>query len=122
MDQWKVSPLCCCCPFSTLLGFSARKCCIVEKKSCKIHMKIPAPKFFFLKSCWLWLWICNFIIKENLAQVFSCEFCKSSKNAFCYRTPLVAGSSCHLYCNSKYYHSSSEVYLEPCQISMIEHF
>ena len=29
---------------------------------------------------------------------------------------------CHLYCNSKYYHSSSEAHLEPCQISMIELF
>ena len=62
----------------------------------------------------------NFIIKENLAQVFSCEFCEISKNVFSYRTPLVAVSSCHLYCNSKYYHSSSEAYLESCQTSMME--
>ena len=27
-----------------------------------------------------------------LAQVFSCEFCKTSKNTFCYRTPLLAAS------------------------------
>ena len=65
---------------------------------------------------------CNFIKKKSLAQVFSCEFCKISKNTFSYRTPLVAASNCHLYCNSKYYHSSSEAYLEPCQISMIELF
>ena len=32
--------------------------------------------------------ICNFIKKENLAQVFSCEFREISKNTFCYRTPL----------------------------------
>ena len=25
---------------------------------------------------------CNFIKKETLAQVFSCEFCKISKNTF----------------------------------------
>ena len=25
---------------------------------------------------------CNFIKKETLPQVFSCEFCKSSKNTF----------------------------------------
>ena len=25
---------------------------------------------------------CNVIKKENLAQVFSCEFCKTSKNTF----------------------------------------
>ena len=28
--------------------------------------------------------------KETLAQVFSCEFCEISKNAFYYRTPPVA--------------------------------
>ena len=33
---------------------------------------------------------CNFIKKETLAQVFSCEFCEISKNTFFYRTPLVA--------------------------------
>ena len=31
--------------------------------------------------------------KESLAQVFSCEFCKISKNTFCYRTPPVAASN-----------------------------
>ena len=35
---------------------------------------------------------CNFIKKETLAQVFSCEFCKISKNTFLHRTPLVAVS------------------------------
>ena len=34
----------------------------------------------------------NFIKKETLAQVFSCEFCEISKNTFLYRTPLVAAS------------------------------
>ena len=33
---------------------------------------------------------CNFIKKETLAQVFSCEFCEIPKNTFFYRTPLVA--------------------------------
>ena len=33
---------------------------------------------------------CNFIKKEDLAQVFSCEFCRISKNTFFYRTPPVA--------------------------------
>ena len=33
------------------------------------------------------LWTCNFIKKENQAQVFSCEFCEISKSTFCYRTP-----------------------------------
>ena len=34
----------------------------------------------------------NFIKKETLAQVFSCEFCEISKNIFSYKTPLVAAS------------------------------
>ena len=34
----------------------------------------------------------NFIKKETLAQVFFCEFCKSSKNTFSYRTPPMAAS------------------------------
>ena len=35
---------------------------------------------------------CNFIKKENLAQVFSSEFCEVFKNTFFYRTPLVTAS------------------------------
>ena len=35
---------------------------------------------------------CNFIKKETLAQVSSCEFCEISKNNFSHRTPLVAAS------------------------------
>ena len=31
---------------------------------------------------------CNFIKKETLVQVFSCEFCEIFKNTFFYRTPL----------------------------------
>ena len=34
----------------------------------------------------------NFIKKETLAQVFSCEFCKISKITFYYRTPELAVS------------------------------
>ena len=37
----------------------------------------------------------NFIKKETLAQVFSCEFCEISMNTFFYRTPLVAASVLH---------------------------
>ena len=36
--------------------------------------------------------VCNFIEKESVAQVFSCEFCKISKNTFFYQTPPVAAS------------------------------
>ena len=35
---------------------------------------------------------CNYIIKENLAQVLSCEFCKVFENTFIHRTPSVTGS------------------------------
>ena len=35
-------------------------------------------------------WAFNFIKGETLTQVFSCEFCKISKNTFFNRTPLVA--------------------------------
>ena len=35
---------------------------------------------------------CNFIKKETLAQVSSCESCEVSKNTFLHRTPLVAAS------------------------------
>ena len=35
---------------------------------------------------------CNFIKKEILAQVFSCEFCEISKNTFSYRILPVAAS------------------------------
>ena len=39
------------------------------------------------------LWqACNFIKKETLAEVFSCEFCEISKNTFSYTTPPVAAS------------------------------
>ena len=36
--------------------------------------------------------VCNFIKKEVLAQVFSCEFCAISKKTFLHRTPLVTAS------------------------------
>ena len=35
---------------------------------------------------------CNFIKIVTLAQVFSCKFCKISKNTFSYRIPPVAAS------------------------------
>ena len=42
----------------------------------------------------------NFIKKETLAQVFSCEFCEISKNTFSHRTPPVAASDFFLRCNA----------------------
>ena len=38
------------------------------------------------------LQVCNFIKQETLAQVFSCEFRKISKNTFSYRAPPAAAS------------------------------
>ena len=35
---------------------------------------------------------CNFIKKETLAMVFSCEFCEISKSTFSYRAPPVVAS------------------------------
>ena len=40
---------------------------------------------------------CNFIKKETLAQVFSCEFSEISKNTFSYRTPPVAAPTSTLF-------------------------
>ena len=35
---------------------------------------------------------CNFIEKETVTQVFSCEFCEISRNTFSYKTTPVAAS------------------------------
>ena len=72
---------------------------------CDKNNKKPRPfttfdhNFFFYKringtSDWNWVipQICNFIKKESLARVFSCEFCEISKKTFFHKTPLVATS------------------------------
>ena len=51
----------------------------------KIHTIIYSIQLDCVKAC-------NFIKKESLAQVFSCEFCEISKNIFFYRTPPVVAS------------------------------
>ena len=45
---------------------------------------------------------CKFIEKETLTQVFSCEFCKISKNTFSYRRSLVAASVMTLKSDAKF--------------------
>ena len=45
-------------------------------KILKIYRKTPVLEFLFNKVAGL----CNFIEKETLAQVFSCEFCEISMN------------------------------------------
>ena len=51
-------------------------------------MLVPEPHFNKDAG----LQACNFIKKETLAQVFSCEFCEMIKNSFFCRTSLVAAS------------------------------
>ena len=58
----------------------------VLRNFAKFTAKHLCRNFFFNKAC-------NFIKKETLAQVFSCEFCEISKNTFSYRTPLLAASA-----------------------------
>ena len=48
-----------------------------------------ARDYFWIK---LQAGACNFIKKEALTQMFSCEFCEISKNTFFHRTPPVAAS------------------------------
>ena len=55
------------------------------KRSCsykfhKIHRKTPVPESLFKDSCRPQA--CNFVEKEALAQVLSCEFCVISKKTF----------------------------------------
>ena len=46
---------------------------------------------------------CNFIKRESLAQLFSCEFGKISKNTFSYRTPPKSASiGFHVYSMLRY--------------------
>ena len=45
----------------------------------------------------------NVIKKETLTQVFSCEFCESSKNTYFYITPPVVASE-----NKKLYMTTKE--------------
>ena len=56
----------------------------------KIHKKSNVSESLFLKSCSPEA--CNFIKKETLAWLFSCEFCEISKKTFFYGTLLVAAS------------------------------
>ena len=39
-----------------------------------------------LRPAGLWSQACNFIKRENLEQVFSCEFCEAFKNSFLQNT------------------------------------
>ena len=69
----------------------------VLRNLAKFTEKQLCQSLFFNKG----LQACNFIKKETLALVFSCEFCEISKNNFFYRTPLVAASEFLVVGNSK---------------------
>ena len=62
----------------------------IQQVSHKFHQyRSSRPEVFYRKGVPR---VCNFIKKETLAQVFSCEFCEISKNTFFHRTPPVAAS------------------------------
>ena len=61
----------------------------VLKNIAKFTGKHLCQRLFFNKVAGL-AW--NFIKKESLAQVFSCEFCEIYNNTFLYRTTPVAAS------------------------------
>ena len=63
----------------------------VVRNFAKFTGKHLCQSLFFNKVAGLSLSL-NFIKKETLAQVFSCEFCEISNNTFSYRTPPVAAS------------------------------
>ena len=64
-----------------------------DKKKSKIESLPKFRKMSNIRSSRLELSeACNFIKKETLAQVFSCEFCEISKNTFFHRTPPAAAS------------------------------
>ena len=60
---------------------------------------------------------CNFIKKETLTQVFSCEFCEISKNTFSYRTPPVAASGDTKHLN--YWLSANIIFLNVAKTKLV---
>ena len=76
--------------FCKLAETVARRCSVrkgVLRNFVKFTAKHLCQSLFFNKFTGQ---ACNFIKKETLAQVFSCEFSEISKNNFSYRTPLAA--------------------------------
>ena len=59
---------------------------------CKNHRKTTVSESLFYKVAGLRPHTCNFIERNTLAQVLSCEFCKIFKYNFFYRAPPVASS------------------------------
>ena len=63
-----------------------------EEDSCRgeISIKVQSKPHFLMGVLLYRPEACKFTKKEDLAQVFSCEFYEISKNTFFYRTPPVA--------------------------------
>ena len=72
----------------------------VLRKSAKCTRKHLCQRLFFNKVAGLRSKACIFIKKEFLTQLFSCEFCKFSKNTFFYRTPSVAAKILNVICRT----------------------
>ena len=71
--------------FSVKGRSSHRRCSVrkgVLRNFAKFTGKHLCQSLFFNKVAGLRPQACNFIKKETLAQVFSCEFCEISKNSF----------------------------------------
>ena len=66
-----------------------------DKDRAQVHMGFHS--FSFVKTQ-----ACNFIKKETLAQVFSCEFCEISKNTFFTEHLRVAASGSITLCIIQY--------------------
>ena len=69
-------------------GTVARRCSAKKKEIQQNSQENTCVTVYYLIK--LQVLGCNFIKKEALAQLFSCEFCEISKNIFSFRTPLVA--------------------------------
>ena len=67
--------------------------CVLKKKSVLRNLTSNILNIFHITSNFLKYEACNFIEKESLARLFSCELCKISKNTLFYRTPPVAAST-----------------------------
>ena len=76
---------------------SHQRCSIkkgVLRNFAKFTGKHLCQRLFFNKVACLRPEACNFIKKETLAQVFSCEFCNISKNTFFTEQLWTTASGC----------------------------
>ena len=74
---------------------------------------------FFNKVAGLRPEACSFIKNETLAQVFSYEFFKISKNTFTYRTPTVAASDMSLQMKTLLCHAKLLLEISQCNFLFV---